>query len=143
MSSPATTARSTLMSILETEFGSDNFAVRADRLDNSLGFDGAVIGVSPVREVVNATNRTELQTTLQVQLFGAWSQETDPYEIVDPTAVEGWADRLRRAIGAYQQTGTTDVWWFQLDRIEYSDDPTGNCTRFTATIMARGQNPAA
>ena len=143
MSSPATAARATLIDLLTTEFGSDNFAVKSDRLDRSLGIDGAVIGVSPVREVPNSANRLELLTTLQVQLFGGWSPQTDPNEVVDPTTVEAWAARFRSMIGSYQQTGTSTVWWFQLDAIEYSTDPTGNCTRFTATVTARGDNPAA
>lgn len=142
MSSPATAARTTLISLLTAEFGSEGFAIRPDRLDKSLGFDGAVIGVSPVRERPNPQDRLELWTTLQVQLFGNWNPQTDPNEIVDPTTVEAWADRFRSMIGNYKQTGSSTVWWFQLDGIEYDNDPTGNCTRFTATVTARGQNSA-
>jgi len=143
MSSPATTARNTLITLLSAEFGPDNFAVRPDKLDKSLGFDGAVIGVYPIRERPNSRDRLELQTTIQVQLYGHWDPQTDPNEIVDPSTVEAWADRFRTMIGSYTQTGTSQVWWFQLDEIVYENDPTGNCTRFCATVMARGANPAA
>ena len=143
MSSPATAARTTLITLLTTEFGADNFVVRADKLDKSLGFDGAVSCVCPLRERPNSRARLELQTTIQVQLFGHWDPQTDPNEIVDPTTVEAWADRFRTMIGGYTQTGTSRVWWFQLDEIVYENDPTGNCTRFCATVIARGDNPAS
>lgn len=142
MSSPATSARLILIDLLSTEFGDDNFAVRPDRLDKALGFDGAVIGVHPLRERPNPADRLELMTTLQVQLYGHWNPQTDPNEIVDPVTVEAWANRFRTMIGAYTQTGTSDVWWFQLEEITYESDPTGNCTRFCATVTARGSNPA-
>jgi hypothetical protein len=128
--------------LLSAEFGPDQFAVRPDRLDASLGHDGAVIGVYPVREMPNGSNRMELLTTLQVQLFGNWYHETDPNEVVDPSTVEAWAYRFREMIANYKQTGTSDVWWFQLDGIEYPNDPTGNITRFVATVTARGANSA-
>jgi len=142
MSSPATNARLVLMSLLEEEFASDNFAIRPDRLDGSLGHDGAVIGVYPVREQPNPSDRMELMTTLQVQLFGAWTPQSDPNEVVDPTTAEQWAARFRQKIADYQGVGDATVWWFQLDGIEYVTDPTGNITRFTATVTARGANPA-
>lgn len=142
MSSPATAARTTLMTLLEAEFGPDQFEVRPDRLDASLGFDGGVIGVAPDNEQPNPSDRMELWTGLTIQFYGYWSPETDPNEIVDPSTVEAWAWRFRQMIANYKQTGTSDVWWFQLDSIEYGDDPTGNCTRFVASVTARGANPA-
>ena len=142
MSSPATTARTTLLTLLSNEFGSEGFAVRGDRLDRSLGFDGGVIGVSPVSEVPNSRDRLELLTTLSVQFFGAWSPETDPNEFVDPAAIESWAYRFRALVASYKQTGTSTIWWFQLNSISYEPDPTGNCTRFIASVVARGENPA-
>lgn len=141
MSSPATTARSTLIDLLVAEFGPDQFAVRPDRLDKALGYDCAVIGVYPVREMPNPRDRLELLTTLQVQVFGHWNPETDPNEVVDPVTAEAWAWRFRQMIANYKQTGTSDVWWFQLDTIDYQNDPTGNITRFVATVTARGGNP--
>lgn len=142
MSSPATAARSILLTLLSTEFGSEGFAVRGDRLDKSLGFDGGVIGVSPVSEMPNPRDRLELMTTLSVQFFGAWSPETDPNEFVDPTAIESWAYRFRGLIANYKQTGNSAVWWFQLNGLNYEPDPTGNCTRFSAVVVARGENSA-
>lgn len=141
MSSPATQARSILIDLLADEFGPDYFAVRPGKLDNSLGFEGAVIGVFPVRERPAGNDRRELQTTLQVQLFGNWNNQSDPYDIVDPAVVEGWAWRFGQMIANYTQTGDSTVWWFQLDSIEYQNDPTGGCTRFVATVTARGDNP--
>jgi hypothetical protein len=130
------------MDLLQTEFGSEGFAIRSDRLDTSLGFDGGVIGVAPDRESPNSENRIELDTVLTVQFYGPWSSETDPNDIVDPVTVEAWAWRFRTLIANYQQTGTSSVWYFQLDDLEYGDDPTGNCTRFIASVVARGENPA-
>jgi len=130
------------MGLLEAEFASDYFAIRPDRLDSSLGHDGAVIGITPVREQPNPADRMELWTTLQVQVFGAWNPQSDPNEIVDPTTAEQWAARFRQMIADYTQTGDSTVWWFQLDAIEYTNDPTGSCTRFVATVTARGANSA-
>jgi hypothetical protein len=130
------------MQILRDEFEPEGFVVRPDRLDISLGFDGAVIGVSPDSEVPNGADRMELLTGLTVQFYGHWNTETDPNDIVDPTTIETYAWRFRQAVANYRQTGTSDVWWFQLDSIEYGDDPAGNCTRFVAAVTARGANPA-
>jgi hypothetical protein len=141
MSSPATKVRSTLITLLTAEFGPDYFAVVPGKLDNSLGFDGAIIGVFPIRERPAGNDRLELQTTLQVQLFGNWNAQTDPHDIVDPAIVEGWAWRFGQMLANYKQTGDSTVWWFQLDSIDYQNDPTGSCTRFTATVTARGDNP--
>lgn len=141
MSSPATAARTALIDLLVDEFAADSFAVRSSRLDASLGHDGGVIGVSPLREMPNPSNRWELWTTLQVQFFAPWTPQTDPNEAVDPTPIEAWAWRFRQMIDQYQQTGTSDVWWFQLDTLDYGTDPTGNSTRFTAQVTARGENP--
>jgi hypothetical protein len=131
-----------LVNLLQAEFGSEGFAIRSDRLDISLGFDGGVIGVAPDSEIPNGSNRLELDTTLTVQFYGPWSEQSDPNEIVDPITVETWAWRFRMLISNYQQTGTSSVWYFQLGDLEYGDDPTGNCTRFIASVVARGENPA-
>jgi hypothetical protein len=142
MSSPATAARKTLIGLLQAEFGNEGFAIRGDRLDPTLGFDGGVIGVAPDREAPNSNNRMELETVLCVQFYGPWSPETDPNEVVDPITIESWAWRFRLLIANYEQVGTSDVWYFLLDELEYGDDPTGNCTRFVASVVARGENPA-
>ena len=130
------------MDLLEAEFGPEHFAVRPDRLDTSLGFDGGVIGVSPDSEQPNPADRLELLTRVTIQFYGPWNPETDPNSYVDPAVVEAWAHRFRMMIADYTQTATSDVWWFQLDGIDYGDDPTGNCTRFIASVLARGSNPA-
>lgn len=141
MAVPETVARNALIAMINAEFTADDIAAVGDRLDTSLGQDGAKVGVSPLRSGPNTKQRLELLTEIQVQFYNRWDADGDPDRVVDPSVIEGYADRFRRAVDSQQPAGTPDVWWFTVERIDYPHDPTGNKTRFEALITAHGQNP--
>lgn len=141
MSSPSTVARTALQTLLNAEFAADNIVVRSDRLDASLGQEGTVVGVSPVREYADGANRLHLLVEMRVQFYGRWDADGDPGRVIDPAKVEAYADRLRRAVGAGHPAVSADLWWFDLIEVTYPADPTGNITRFEATVLAHAQNP--
>lgn len=142
VTNPLTTARKQLFNLLRTEFAADGFIVLEDRLHKSLGRDGKTrIGVSPLRERPLRQNIEVLQYQLHVQFYGKWKDEINPAEITDPTIIETYAERFKRAL----RTGDPDqdtVWYFILEAIDYPDDPTGNATRFEAEVTAMGTNSA-
>lgn len=143
MSAPSTTARQTVQSIISDEFSAERISVRPGFLDTSLGQYGPCAGVVPVSEEPNPDDRLQLITTLQVELYAMWEADPDPERIVDPATIEDYAYRFRTALGDYQQTPTSSIWWFRLDELTYDADPTGNISRFVAVVSAYGQNPAA
>lgn len=143
MSAPETTARQSLIAVLATEFAAEQFPIKDDRIHQSLGHSGTVIGVSPERTISAPDNRYVNQIEILVQFYGKYNKEVDPKQTVSPSTVEGFAERFRSALrtgGVDPNTGL--VWYFVLDRIEYPPDPTGNKTRFEAFLVARGNNSA-
>lgn len=143
MAAPETEARNALIDLLETEFSSDGFAVQDDKLHESVGFDGTLLGVYPERSVAGPGNRFVNDMELKVQFFGAYDKQVDPFQAVSPSIIEDFAHRFKRALhDSSPDPNTGKVWFFVLDRIEFPDDPTGNKTRFVATLKARGNNPA-
>lgn len=126
--------------LLNTEFAAEQWKVEHDNLHDSLGSAGTRIGVSPVREAPAAGNMVHLQTTLQVKFLGRYNLDINPEQRVDPRVVVGYAERFRRRIEAARlQTGPT-FWFMNVTSIDYPDDPTGNKTRFVATVVASSQN---
>lgn len=138
---PETEARATLKSILQATFTVDGFTVQDDHLHESLGIEGTRIGTSPVRTVPSSRDNSVAEMFILVQFYGKWNPRIDPNQSVDPATIEGFADRFRKAL----RTGdpnTDGVWYFALQSITYPEDPTGNKTRFEATVIARGNNTA-
>jgi len=143
MPSPTTQARQHIQDILNAEFKTERISVRVGFTDNSLAQYGLVAAVYPIREEPQPDDRLALLTTIGVDFLTIWEPDPDVDRIVDPATIEGYAYRFRTALGAYQQTGTSDIWWFQLEELTYETDPTGNISRFNAVVVAYGQNPAA
>lgn len=142
VTAPETSARDALILLLSTEFGPDQFPVKSDKLHGSLGSDGTVIGVYPERMVSNPSQRLEAQYPLVVQFYGKYTLKVDPKQTVDPRWIEERAERFRRALRTITDPRTGEVWYFNLERVEYPDDPTGNKSRFEAYLTARGNNTA-
>ena len=142
MIAPSTVARRTVQEIIATEFKDENVQVRSGFADASLGQYGPVASVSPVSEEPGVDDRLQLVTTLALEFFASWQPETDPDIPVDPEVIESYVYRLRLALAAYTQTPDSTIWWFQLDEVVYEPDPTGNITRFVASVTAHGNNPA-
>lgn len=143
VTAPETEARAALKALLTSTFGADTPApqISDDRLHESLGSKGTRIGTYPVRARPRLNNQLVMESEIVVQYFGRWRKEINPEQKVDPAITETVAERFRRAL----RTGDPNsgrVWYFELQSLEYPPDPTGNITRFVATVIARGDNPA-
>lgn len=133
-----------LKSVIAAEFSAESITARDDKLHESLGLEGIEVGVSPIRQIPKPGNATAMETYVLVQFYMMWEKIVDPSTQVDPTVVTAMADRFRRKVESVQATapGTNDMWYFEVTTTEYPDDPTGNKTRFEATVKATGDNTA-
>lgn len=142
MASPFETMATAIITAFNAEFGAEGFLMIPDRLHESLGRDATAVGISPVEDVSSTRNRLVQETWAEVQFFDLWTDEISPDTMVDPFRITEYADRFRRVLRTTkaQNTNTGDVWYFDVDRIQYPNDPTGNKTRFVAQIRAYGDN---
>jgi hypothetical protein len=135
-----------LKTIIDTEFAAEGLVAIHDELHESLGSQGTVIGISTDErgDVVNAANGLVLETWIQVRFQGGYNLQVNPSQTVDPRIITNYAERLRRAIRTANSPhfGTSQAWYYQITEIRYPRDPTGNKTRFFATIRAYGNNSA-
>lgn len=115
-----------------------------DKLHESLGLEGVEVGISPMRQVPQPGQRNVMETYVFVQFYDLWEKEVDPEQQVDPRRITGFAHRFMQAVERAQAgvPGTSEAWYFDVDSVTYVDDPTGNKTRFEATVRARGDNAA-
>lgn len=141
VTAPETAARLRLIGILQTEF--TGLDVRSDKLNESQGQDSDIGAVYPSNAMENPRDGLVLDTTVYVQLFRKWDNRLDAKQVVDPAAIEEWAERLRRACQADLATpGDEHVWYFRVVRVDYPPDPSGNISRLLATVAVDSQNPA-
>lgn len=140
MASPSTEIRAIVKATLEAEFAADALVVLDDRLHPSLGSEGPIAGVHPLDEVEIDTNASSMQTRVRVQVYNFWDKQVDNNQTVDPATIESWAHRFRTALRGAGTPGTGDVWFLRLLDISYPPDPTGNITRFEATVAGWGGN---
>lgn len=143
---PETALRKRLIEALTTEFKTEGITFLNDRLHDSKGREGAIGAVFPGPTQVQSGNELVLEPTAYVQLFGKWTAEVNPDQTVDPTLVEEWAERIRRACNsdAFEgaTAGTSHLWYYSVSRIEYPPDPGGNISRLLATVVGKAQNSA-
>lgn len=142
MPSPFETVATAVIGVFNTEFAPEGFVMIPDRLHESLGRNSVAAGVSPVEDVANSRNRVVQETWVEVQFFDLWTDEIDPTTMVNPFTITGYAERFRDALrrAQAQDPGTGQVWYFDVDRVQYPNDPTGNKSRFVMTIRAFGNN---
>lgn len=141
--SPATALRDRLRSIIDAEFTAEGIVTRSDKLHESLGSDGAVAAVYPDFEQPNDAVMVAQEAHIIVQFFNAYDLKIDPTQEVDPGVIENYAERFKRACkagGSY--VGDQHDWYFNVVRIDYPDDPTGNKSRFVAEVTGFANNPA-
>lgn len=140
-----TSMRAQIKAILATEFANEleanDWFLWDDKLHRSLGSDGTYIGTSPNSETPWARDMHVLHTDILVQFYGRWDKEVDPKQIVDPVGIEVYAERFKRAIKSTGDAPNDHGWYFNLIRVDYLDDPTGNKTRFEAVLQGYGNNP--
>lgn len=140
---PETVASLALAAMIEAEFAAEGFKVKQDKLHGSVGHLGTTIGVYPQRTASSSANRYVSEMTLVVQFYAKYTLKIDPEQAVNPAIIAGFADRFRNALRtANPDPNTSGVWYFTLDRVDYVPDPTGNISRFEATLVARGNNGA-
>lgn len=137
---PYTLAADSLKSILEAEFAPEGFRVLHDNLHPAVGIEGTRIGISPESEIPRAGNFLMNDIRINVKFHGRFAGDIDPESRVDPRKVTNFAERFRRAVQASNGIGNQHVWYWNITSVTYPDDPTGNKTRFHATVLAEGQN---
>lgn len=129
-----------LKTIIDTEFTAEGFVAIFDNLHESLGRTRVDIGIAPIEDVVRENNAVVQETWVEVKFYDLWRQEISPETLVNPARIAGFAERFREALRAYNQTRSGQMWFYNLRRISYPNDPTGNKTRFVATVLALGNN---
>lgn len=144
MASPFETIAAAVKIIFETEFTAEGFKMIPDNIHPALGRNRVAVGIAPLRDEVRSNNSIVQETYVEVRFYGLWTDEIDPETMVNPNLVTGYAQRLRNALRVSNATdpGTGSVWYFDVQRTEYPDDPTGNKSRFHMTIRGFGNNAA-
>lgn len=144
MASTYETVATALQQIIATEFSAEGFTAIRDNLHESLGRERVDIGIAPIEDYPRETNEIMEETYVEIRFYDLWTQEISPDTVVDPARITGFAQRLKDAIRVSQATdpGTGQVWFFNVRRTVYGNDPTGNKTRFHMTVRAFGNNPA-
>jgi hypothetical protein len=142
MPSPFSIAAYTIKQVFDAEFAAEGYSMVYDKLHESLGRDRVEVGIAPTEDVVNERNSVVQETYMEVRFYDLWRQEIDPATQVDPTRITDYAERLRSALRRAKATmaGTGEVWYFDVRRTTYPDDPTGNKTRFHMIVRAYGNN---
>ena len=144
MASSFQVAASGVISVFNTEFAAEGFKLIPDKPHDSLGFERVVAGVYPTEDVVQLGNALVQETYLEVKFLGLWDKQINPDQVVNPFIVTGYAERLKKALRAVSITDpqSNEMWYFQVLRTTYPDDPTGNKSRFIMSLRAYGDNPA-
>ena len=142
MASPFSVAALAIKTSFDLEFAPEGFVMIYDKLHESLGRERVEVGVAPTEDVVSERNGVVQETWLEIRFYGLWKQEISPTTQVDPTQITEYAERLRDALRRTRATdpGTDQVWYFDVRRTIYPDDPTGNKTRFHMLVRALGNN---
>jgi hypothetical protein len=143
---PETRLRERLIEALTAEFKPEGIRFLNDKLHDSKGREGAIGAVYPGPTQAAAGNELVIEPTAFIQLFGKWTAEVDPDKTIDPTPVEEWAERIRRACHSDGFEGTIDadehLWFYSVSRVDYPQDPGGNITRLLVTVIGKAQNAA-
>lgn len=146
MTAPETRLRDRLITALTAEFASEEIKFLNDKLHDSKGREGAIGAVYPGPTQAPLGNELIVEPTAYIQLFGKWQAVVDPDRTVDPTPIEEWAERIRRACqsdGAEGVVGGDEhLWFYSVTRVDYPPDPAGNISRLLVTVVGKAQNPA-
>jgi len=138
------TLATALKAIIDTEFAVEGFVAIHDRLHESVGHNRTAIGISPENWRPWTNDRNTKFTYLLVQFYHRYDLEIDPEQVVNPIVVTNYCERLERAIQTTQAStpGTSEVWYFDVDSVDFPQDPTGNKSRFHMIVLGRGNNAA-
>ena len=133
-----------IQTVFDTEFADEGFTMIRDRLHESLGRTRVDVGIAPEYDMPMERNAIVRETWVEVRFYDLWTPEISPETVVDPTKITVYAERLQSALrrARAMDPGTDEVWYFDVRRVNYPTDPTGNHTRFHALIRAYGNNAA-
>jgi hypothetical protein len=133
---------SLIIDVFNTEFSAEQFVMIPDELHESLGRTRVDVGIAPVEDIVRESNGIVQETWVEIKFYDLWKQEISPDTQVNPYRITAFADRLRDAlrVARVQDPGTGQVWFFDVRRVQYPRDPTGNKSRFVMTVRALGNN---
>jgi hypothetical protein len=140
--SPYAEVADVLKTIIDSEYSVEGYTAIHDNLHPGMGQSGVRIGIAPDEEAARSGNMLQNDISITVKFFRRWNGDVDIDKKVDPREIAGFAERFREAIREYNYPSTGNVWYFNLIRIRYPNDPTGNKTRFEADIVAYGNNTA-
>lgn len=140
--SPFYEVASALKEIIDAEFAPEGLVSVLDNIHEALGLDRPRIGIAPIEDLVNPLDAVVQETWVEVRFFDVWKKEISPETLIDPVRITDFAHRFRDAIRRHNEglAGTDKVWYFDVRRVQYPNDPTGNKSRFVATIRAFGNN---
>jgi hypothetical protein len=138
--SPYVIAASALKQIIDTEFAPEGVVAQHDHLHESVGWDGRYAGISPDYERPENNNMGALGIFIKVQFYLQWDKEINPFQAVDPRIIAQMGQRFREAVRSADLTYSDQFWFFNVLDVRYPQDPTGNKTRFEATVKAWADN---
>lgn len=142
MPSPYAEAAEALKSIIDAEWTAEGWAAIHDNLHPAIGREGVRIGIAPEEEAADPGRMIQNNISITVKFYTRWDDEVDYTKKVDPRIIAAHAERFREALRQYNGPYTGNMWYFNLMRIRYPNDPVGNKTRFEADIVAYGNNTA-
>lgn len=147
VTAPETKLRERLIAACTAEFAAESIAFKPGKLHESKGREGHIGAVYPGVTRVPANNEFIIEPSAYIQLFHKWTATVDPDRVNDPTIIEEWAERIRRALhadGSEGADGAADehLWYYSVTNVAYPPDPSGQITRLLVTVMGKGSNPA-
>lgn len=142
VASPYEAVATALKAIIDAEFAAENIVAIHDNLHEALGQKRVAVGIAPIEDLVMGSNNVVQETWAEVRFYDLWDAKVDPAQQVDPLKITAYAERFRDACrrASASTPGTGQVWYFDVRRIQYPNDPTGNKSRFVATVRAYGNN---
>jgi hypothetical protein len=142
MASPYAQAADALKTIIDAEYLTEGYTAIHDNLHPAVGQDGTRIGIAPEEESARSGNMIQNDIAITVKFYRRWDPDVDYDKKVDPRPITELAHRFRAACRQATDPNTGEVWFFNILRIRYPNDPVGNKTRFEADIVAYGANNA-
>lgn len=144
MAAPITNFRNAIKAVVEDahpDLIADGMPVRNDKLHPSLGHSGPVAAIYPTGERAHSESGVTNAMQIVVQMFLRYDLEVDPEQTVDPAIVEQRAFQFQQAVQRAASPRNQGVWFYNVVDIDYPDDPTGNKTRYVATLEGFGDRP--
>jgi len=134
-------AAEALKAIIDAEYAPEAYTAIHDFLHPAVGREGTRIGIAPESQEALSGNMYQQNIYITVKFYRRWDEDVDETKKVDPRPITEFAERFQNAVRGNDQIGTDSSWYFNVVRIRYPNDPTGNKTRFEADLVAYGSNP--